>query len=167
MTPPESAQPRGWPRSAVGPVKSADALGVASAALGAPMLLTGRRLLRTIGVRADANAMAVTAGVGVREFVAAGTILGMRHRRVGAWSRVLGDTMDLALLGTTWRTRCEDAPRLAGATAFVGGILATAMLVARRVSRAEGTDVDDGSGRHGIGAGEDPSSGPAGWRTGM
>jgi hypothetical protein len=143
----------------------ADGLGVASAALGAPMLLTGWRFLRGIGVQPDTKAVAVTAAVGVREFVAAATILGMRHRRVGAWSRVMGDTMDLALLGTAWRTRCQDAPRLAGATAFVAAVLGTDALVAIRLSRAEGTDVPDGSSSHGVGAPEDAPGGPARVRT--
>jgi hypothetical protein len=129
------------------------------------MLLSGRRFLEAIGVRADAKSLAVTAGVGLREFVAAATILGMRHRRVGAWSRVMGDTMDLALLGTAWRTRCRRAPRLAGASAFVIAILGTDLLVAIRLSRAEGADVPDGSSSHGIGAPEDSDGGPARVRT--
>lgn len=129
------------------------------------MLLSGRRLLRAIGVRPDAKATAVTAAVGVREFVAAGTILGMRHRRVGAWSRVMGDTIDLALLGSAWRTRREDVARLAGATAFVAGVLGADLVVARKLSQAEGTDVDDGSGSHGVGAAPDSAGGPARVRT--
>jgi hypothetical protein len=129
------------------------------------MLLTGRRFLRGIGVRDDAKALAVTAGVGIRELVAAATILGMRHRRVGAWSRVIGDTMDLALLGTAWRTRCERAPRLAGAATFVVAVLGADLLVAIRLSRAEGTDVADGSSSHGAGAPEDANGGPARVRT--
>ena len=165
MTQTASPPPRGWPREAVGPVGLADGLGWASAGLGAPMLLSGRRFLRTIGVRADGKATAVTAAVGVREFVAAATILGMRHRRVGAWSRVLGDAIDLALLGTAWRTRCEDAPRLAGATAFVAAVLGADFAVARKLSHAEGTDVDDGSGSHGVGADAESSGGPARVRT--
>jgi hypothetical protein len=129
------------------------------------MLLSGRKFLRAIGVRPDAKALAVTAGVGMREFAAAATILGMRHRRVGAWSRVMGDTMDLALLGTAWRTRCQDAPRLAGATAFVAAVLGTDLAVAVGLSRAEGTDVADGSGSHGVGRDHDSSGGPARVRT--
>ncbi len=129
------------------------------------MLLTGRRFLRGIGVQADAKAIAVTAAVGVREFAAAATILGMRHRRVGAWSRVMGDTMDLALLATAWRTRCEDAARLAGATAFVAAVLGADAVVAIQLSRAEGTDVPDGSSSHGVGAPEDTDGGPTRVRT--
>jgi hypothetical protein len=129
------------------------------------MLLSGRRFLCAIGVRPDAKALAVTAGVGMREFVAAATILGMRHRRVGAWSRVMGDTMDLALLGAAWRTRREDTPRLAGATAFVAAVLGADLTVAMALSRAEGTDVADGSNSRGIGAPQDSGGGPARVRT--
>ena len=160
-----SSAPSGWSRAAVGPVGPADGLGWASVALGAPMVLSGRRFLGLIGVRADTKAVAVTAGVGVREFVAAATILGMRHRRVGAWSRVMGDTIDLALLAAAWRTRCEQAARLAGATAFVAAVLGTDLAVAIALSRAEGTDVPDGSSSHGVGAPEDSGGGPARVRT--
>lgn len=150
----------------MGPVGTADVLGGASVALGAPMLLSGRRLLREIGVRADAKALAVTAGVGIREFVAAATILGMRHRRVGVWSRVAGDTMDLALLGAAWRSRRERTPRLMGATAFIAAVLATDLAVALALSRAEGTDVADGSSSYGVGApAQDAGGGPARVRT--
>jgi hypothetical protein len=165
MTEADSSHPRGWPRSAVGPVGMADAMGGASVALGAPMLLTGRRFLRTIGVRPDGRAIAVTAAVGVREFAAAGTILGMRHRRVGAWSRVLGDSIDLALLGSAWSTRREQTPRLIGAIAFVGAVLGADLAVAIALSRAEGTHVPDGASSHGIGAPEDADGGPARVRT--
>ncbi len=92
---------------AVGPVGLADGLGWASAALGVPLLLSPRRTLEAIGVEADGKARAraqaagvgVGVGVGVREFLATGTILGMRHRRVGAWSRD-GGFMDKFPIGS-------------------------------------------------------------------
>jgi hypothetical protein len=129
------------------------------------MLLSGRRFLRAIGVRPGGTATAVTAAVGVREFVAAGTILGMRHRRVGAWSRVAGDSMDLSLLGAAWSTRREDSARLLGAIGFVAAVLGTDLAVAVALSRAEGTHVPDGSSSHGIGAPQDAGGGPARVRT--
>jgi hypothetical protein len=160
-----SAHSAVWPGSAVGPVGVADGLGVASAALGAPMLLAPRRFLAAIGVRPDAKATATTLGVGVREFAATATILGMRHRRVGAWSRVAGDTMDLALLARAWRTRRTDTARLLGATGFVAAVLGADAAVAIALGRAEGTRVDEGSSSHGTGANHDTAGGPARVRT--
>jgi hypothetical protein len=155
----------GWPDQAVGPVRLADGLGWASAALGGSMLLMRRRFLQAIGVRPDGPAAAITAGVGVREFAATGTILGLRHRRVGAWSRVLGDTMDLALLGAAWRSRRVQTPRLLGAMAFVAAILAVDLLVALRLGQAEGARVEDGSTSHGRGATPARRGGPGHVRT--
>jgi hypothetical protein len=150
---------------AVGPVRAADGLGWASGALGAPMLFVGGRMLQTIGIRPDPKPRLILAAVGLREFLALQTIVAMRHRRVGAWSRVAGDTMDLSLLGAAWRTRREDAPRLMGAMAFVLSILAADLIVALRLSRAEGVGVSDGLTSHGAGATRPPPDGPASVRT--
>lgn len=150
---------------AVGPVRLADGLGIASSVLGAPMLLAPRRLLRIIGIRDDGRPRAVLAMVGVREFAAAVTILGMRHRRVGAWSRVAGDTLDLTLLGLACRSRREDARRLGAAIAFVTAILAADLFTALRLNRAEGVGVPDGSTSHGVGAELDRDDRPSRIRT--
>jgi hypothetical protein len=149
----------------VGPIRLADGLGVASAALGTPMLLAPRRLLREAGIRSDGKATAVVAAVGVREFLATGTILGMRHRRVGAWSRVAGDMIDLALLGAAFRTRRKDTARLAGAIALIATILATDLYAAIALSRAEGVGVPDGSRSSGAGAAHGGAGHDAGVRT--
>jgi uncharacterized membrane protein len=149
----------------VGPIRVADGLGLASVALGAPMLISPRRFLVTIGVQPDRNQVAATLGVGVRELIAAGTILGMRHRRVGAWSRVGGDILDLGLLALAFRGRRRDSARVAAAAAAVAAILAADLSTARGLSRAEGTHVDDGSEGHGVGAAHDTGGGPARVRT--
>jgi hypothetical protein len=129
------------------------------------MLFAGRRLLRTIGIRPDAKPRLILAAVGLRELLALQTIVAMRHRRVGAWSRVVGDTMDLSLLGAAWRTRREDGRRLLGAMAFVLSILTGDVIVALRLSRAEGVGVSDGSTSHGVGAAHPPPTGPTSVRT--
>jgi hypothetical protein len=153
------------PKRAVGPIRVADGLGAASAALGAPMLFAPRRLLRAIGVRDDAQAVATVMGVGAREFLATVTILGMRHRRVGAWSRVGGDTIDLTLLGIAWRNRRCDATKLLGAIAAVTGILAADLYTAIQLNRAEGTHLRDGADSHGVGVQHETGGSPARVRT--
>src|SRR5215204_6270743 len=93
---------------AVGPVRLADALGWSSSVLGAPMLLAPRRFLRAIGVDDDGKAVAWTLGVGVREHLAALNIVANRQRRIGMWSRVAGDAIDLALLAQAHRHKRRD-----------------------------------------------------------
>ena len=116
------------------------------------MVFAQRRLLQAAGIRSDGRARAVLTAVGVREFAATATILGMRHRRVGAWSRVVGDTMDLALLQVAFRTRREDTPRLLGAIALVAAIFATDLFTALKLNEAEGVGIPDGSNSRGVGA---------------
>ena len=150
---------------AVGPVRLADALGWSSCVLGAPMLLAPRRLLRAIGVKDDAKAVAWTLAVGVREHVATLNIVANRQRRVGVWSRVAGDTMDLTLLVQAHRHKRRDAGRLHGAMGFVGGILALDLYTAIALSRADRVHVHDGQGSTGTGVEHDTGGGPRRVRT--
>jgi hypothetical protein len=140
---------------AVGPVRLADALGWGSAALGAPMTFAPRRFLRAIGVEDDPKAVAWTLFVGVREYTATLNIVANRQRRIGIWSRVAGDTMDLALLAAAHRHRREDATRLARAGAVVGGLLALDLFTAVRLSQADGAFTTDGEGSTGAGVQHD------------
>jgi hypothetical protein len=139
----------------VGPTKLADGLGWASVALGVPMLAAPTRFPRWIGIESDGKAAALTAFVGARELSATYTINGMRHRRVGAWARVGGDTMDLFLLGRSFLTRRQNTPRLLGAIGFVAGIYAADIYTAIQLSRAEGVGTRDGSTSHGVGMTDD------------
>src|SRR5215207_601172 len=150
---------------AVGPVRLADSLGWSSAALGAPMLLAPRRFLRAIGVEDDAKAVAWTLGVGVREHLAALNIVANRQRRIGMWSRVAGDAIDLALLAQAHRHKRRDPDRLYGAVGFVGGILALDLYTAIALSRADRVHVRDGEGSTGIGVEHDTRGGSARVRT--
>ena len=151
--------------SSVGPVRLADALGWASSALGAPMLLAPRRLLSEIGVEADPKAVAWTRAVGVREHLATVQVVAMRQRRIGMWARVAGDTMDLALLAAAFRHRLEDPGRLRGATALVGALAALDLVAAVGLSRAEGVFTKDGSESTGAGVEHDTGGGPTRLRT--
>src|SRR4051812_29458888 len=95
--------------SAVGPVRLADALGWGSSLLGAPMNLAPRRLLRPIGPEGDGTPVAGPRPAGVREPPPTRNSVPNRQRRIGMWSRVAGDTMDLALLVQARRHKCRDA----------------------------------------------------------
>lgn len=150
---------------AVGPVRLADALGWASSVLGAPMTVAPRRFLRAIGVEDDREAVAWTVGVGIREHVAMLNIVANRQRRIGMWSRVVGDTMDLALLVQAHRHKRRDASRLYGAMGFVGGVLALDLSTAIALTRADRSLVSAGEGSSGVGAEPDTSGGPTRVRT--
>lgn len=140
---------------AVGPVRLADALGWGSSVLGAPMVLAPRRLLRAIGVTDDPQAVRWTLIVGVREHLATLNVIAMRQRRIGMWSRVAGDTMDLTLLAAAHRHKRADAGRLRAATAIVAALYALDIYTAVQLARADGQGVRDGSGSSGEGAHHD------------
>ena len=145
---------------AVGPVRLADALGWGSSVLGAPMTFAPRRFLRAIGVKDDAKTIAWTLGVGAREHLATLNIVANRQRRIGMWSRALGDTMDLALLVQAFRHKRRSAPRLVGAMGIAGGFLALDLSTAIKLSRADRVQVSDGEDSAGQGVEHDQGGGP-------
>lgn len=151
---------------AVGPVGRADALGWASVALGAPMILAPRRLLDTIGIDPGGRATATVAAVGIRELMATVQVNAMRHRRIGMWARVAGDGLDLTLLGLAFTRRRRDTARLLGATGLVAAIAGVDLLTAVQLSRAERAGTAEGEGSHGVGmAPPSHAGGPARVRT--
>lgn len=150
---------------AVGPVRLADALGWGSAALGAPMTLAPRRFLDAIGVKDDPKTVAWTLGVGVREYLATLNIIANRQRRIGMWSRVAGDSMDLALLANAYRHKRADGDRLRTAMGVVAGLWALDLFTAVQLTRADGANVRDGSRSSGTGVDHDTGGGPNRVRT--
>jgi uncharacterized membrane protein len=154
-----------WPADGVGPVGLADALGWGSSVLGAPMTVAPRWFLRSIGVKDDPKAVGWTLAVGVREHLATLNIIANRQRRIGMWSRVMGDTMDLALLAAAHRHKRRDGARLQGAMGIVGGLLALDLYTAVQLTRADGATVKDGGGSQGTGVEHDTGGGPTRVRT--
>jgi uncharacterized membrane protein len=80
------------------------ALGVASFALGAPLLAMPGRVLRVLGLDDTPGTSALARGVGVRELAAGAGILAQRRPVPGLWARVAGDGIDLALLANALRS---------------------------------------------------------------
>jgi uncharacterized membrane protein len=116
----------------------AKALGVASVALGTPLVAAPGRVTRFVGLTDMPATRAVTRGVGVRELAAAAAILPRSRPLSGVWSRVAGDGMDLALLGVALRADrrlATDRRRLTAATAAVAGIAALDAVGALRLGR--------------------------------
>ncbi len=110
----------------------ARALGWFSVALGVAELAAPRHLSRMIGV--GGRPMLVRA-LGVRELASGVAILAQRRPTGGLWSRVGGDLMDLALLGTAFKSKGANARRAAAATAAVAGVTVMDVLCSQRVTR--------------------------------
>jgi len=112
------------------------ALGVFSVGLGTVQLVGPRRLLRTIGVRADDPAPGVVRAIGVRELVAGAGLLARRRPASFAWFRVAGDAMDIALMASTALRRGIRRDRATASLAALGLVsaadLAAGVMLARR-----------------------------------
>lgn len=150
---------------AVGPVRLADTLGWGSTLLGTPMLVAPRRVLRAIGIRDKPQNVRWTMAIGVREQLAMMNIIALRRRRIGVWSRVFGDAMDLALLSRASRRRRNDKARVRTAAGVVGGITVLDLITAIGMSRADRPHVPDGAGSVGTGVEHDTGGGPMRVRT--
>jgi uncharacterized membrane protein len=115
----------------------AKALGWVSIGLGAPMLLRPDAVTRTAGVGDGQKQRTVAVAVGVRELVHAAGLLTPRLRPRWVWTRVVGDAMDLAVLGRALRRHDgRGFRRTAAATAAVAGITAVDIYAAARSRRS-------------------------------
>lgn len=131
----------GWERSAVRSVPGAGlarGLGWFSIGLGLAEVIMPRRLTRLIGVRGDHDQLVRL--FGMREIASGIGVLSQRRPRAGMWSRVGGDALDLAMLGTAFSTKGAKRERLAGATAAVAGVTVLDIISTRRLSRPAGSN---------------------------
>jgi uncharacterized membrane protein len=99
----------------------ARALGLLSAGLGLAALLAPGPLGRLIGMPEHTGLLRF---VGARELASAAGLLTQKERVPWLWSRVAGDAMDLALLGTALRPSNPGRGRAMGAMAAVAVIAA-------------------------------------------
>jgi uncharacterized membrane protein len=116
--------------------RAGKALGVASVALGVPLLAAPGAVTRAIGLADTSRTRLLARVVGARELAAAVGVLRPSRPAGGLWARVGGDAADLALLGAGLRS-AADRRRLGAALAAVAGIAALDVLAAARVSRRE------------------------------
>jgi uncharacterized membrane protein len=106
-------------------------IGVGTAAILAP------RSFGVLGGSERAN-LDLTRGVGVRQFATGMGILAQRNPAPWLWSRVVGDVMDLAMLGTALRPSNPRRGRAGVSFAAVAGILAVDLLAATQLTRHAG-----------------------------
>jgi uncharacterized membrane protein len=107
-------------------------LGLFSLALGIAELAAPRQVARMIGVHDDEDTCEVLRACGLREITSGMGILSRPDATGWLWSRVGGDVMDLALLGSAMRTPGARRERLLGAVAAVAGVTVLDVLASQR-----------------------------------
>jgi len=117
-----------------GTERLAAGLGWFSIGLGVAELLAPRALTRGIGLRGHATSRNLARFCGLRELAAGVGILSERRPAAWVWSRVIGDVMDLGLLGAGFAGRRTKRTRLAAATAAVAGVTIVDALCAQRLT---------------------------------
>ena len=116
------------------PERMARGLGWFSIGLGVVEILAPRMFARSIGLKGQGASRTVTRLVGLRE-IASGVGILRERRPVGwVWSRVVGDVMDLALLGAGFTARRANRKRLTAAAAGVLGVTVLDALCAEQLS---------------------------------
>ncbi len=119
--------------------RTARLLGLASLGLGTSMLVSPEGVARFAGVDDSPNALPVLTAVGARELAhAAGLLAG---RPGWAWTRVVGDAVDLAVMGVALQNRHGERERrlrnvVVGASVLAALDLLTALRSRRRRSTA-------------------------------
>jgi hypothetical protein len=131
-------------RDAVLPPHASESLAVGlgwfSLALGAAELAAPEHVARLIGVTPTERRMATLRSYGAREVGSGLAILVQPHRSTWLWSRVAGDLLDLATLGTAMTSPATDRRRAVLATAAVLGVTALDVLCAQQLRHQEQED---------------------------
>ncbi|MEU4690475.1 SRPBCC family protein [Actinoplanes sp. NPDC023714] len=113
-------------------------LGWMSLGLGVAQLAAPDRVRRMSGVDDSAMSRAVVPLVGARELIHAAGLLTSRRKGAWAWTRVLGDAMDLTALGMALAHRGGDRRRrLLAVTGAVAGITVLDLMTAVQATRAK------------------------------
>ena len=112
----------------------ASALGWFSIGLGLAQLAAPASVARLIGVTDDEQNCRVLQAVGLRELGSGIGILAQPRPSGWVWTRVAGDVVNLALLGTALTSERSRGGRLAAATVAVAGVTVVDALCAQRLS---------------------------------
>jgi uncharacterized membrane protein len=107
-------------------------LGWLGVAIGVGELAMPRLLASAIGVDPDGAAPAILRAIGVREIATSAAVLARPDLPAPRWTRVIGDVIDLGLLGLALTTPGTAKRRLAVALGMVAGVTALDVLAARR-----------------------------------
>jgi len=115
----------------------ARALGWFSIGLGVAELLAPRKLEKAIGVKKNHNGL--TRSYGLREITAGIGLLTADEKKLSPWmwSRVAGDVMDIASLGSGFSSERNSKGKLAFATAAVLGVTVADVICSMQLTREE------------------------------
>ncbi len=126
------------------------ALGLFSVGLGLTQVLAPRRVVRAVGLKDDEQNRKTMLTVGLREMATGVGLLTQPRSASFAWGRVLGDAMDLALLGRAFRSDRANQSRVAAATAAVVGVTILDVIAGQKLSGADAETAGEQSREHGI-----------------
>jgi len=127
--------------------RMADFLGFFSLGLGLAEVLAPRTMARIVGVEDPDDKHASTfRWLGLREIASGAAILGCKQPKNAMWSRVAGDTMDLALLGKVLANPKHHSGRTLFAIANVAAVTALDVMCARELSLQPEMEEDELSG---------------------
>ncbi len=115
----------------------ARALGWFSIGLGLAELVAPQGVARLIGIEGDAGNRRLLRSMGVREIASGVGILSQRKPTPWVWSRVAGDAIDLALLGSAIRSENAQKGRVVAATAAVLGVTALDVYCGTRLQQSD------------------------------
>jgi uncharacterized membrane protein len=113
-------------------------LGWFSLALGTAELAAPRAMARLIGIPDDPRLVGVLRAFGAREIASGLGLLAQPDHAGWAWSRVGGDAIDLAFLGSAANEESANHQRLALAAAAVAGVAALDLICARGLQEERG-----------------------------
>ena len=115
--------------------RRAAGLGWFSLALGAAQLFAPRGVGALAGVSDGARGRSAMRMIGAREIVTGLGILTREQPAPFVWSRVVGDVVDLVLLGRAWLSPRRDRSVVAGSMAVVAALTVLDVLTATQLSR--------------------------------
>jgi uncharacterized membrane protein len=107
-------------------------LGWFGVTLGIAELAVPRLLADAIGVDRDGPAPAILRAMGVREIASSAAVLVRPDHPAPRWARVIGDAIDIGLLGLALTSPGTGKRRLALALGMVAGVTALDVIAARR-----------------------------------
>jgi uncharacterized membrane protein len=112
-------------------------LGYFSIALGVAQLTLSGKLATLVGLKDTRRSRAAMKAVGLREVASGIGLLARDDSSSYVWSRVAGDAVDLALLGTALGAKPASRARLLATTTAVAGVAVLDALSAAGLSRRE------------------------------
>ena len=122
----------------------ASGLGWFSVGLGLAQIAMPDRVARIAGIEPTPNNIRMMRTFGMRELTSGVGILTQPVPDKWLWSRVVGDVLDLAMLGVALGKEENDRSRTLGATLAVLGVTGLDILAAREISKKrEVAEIDD------------------------